>query len=365
MDDCSAKKVSESSITRDTKPLISIVSPVYNEELNLQRTYEEICVTFDQIGGDIDWEWIAVDDHSIDSSTQILEDLSQKDPRVRYIRFARNEGSHVAIAAGLQQSTGRCAAVLASDGQDPPGELLRMLGYWLEGYQIVWLARHQESKSGYMPSIYGRLWYALVRRLPGLKNQPAAGADAFLVDGNVVNVLRESSIRKVAITLFLRSLGFRQIDLLFEKRQRIAGTSSWTFKKKVQHMKNTLMYFTNLPIRFVTGLGFSISLVSACYAFYVFVYKMWVGQPQEGWASSMFVTSMGISVTMLLLGILGEYLWRIFEYSRKSLEYMIESRSDKPSIIISKHEYDMLEPLLSHVKEEHKLNMNSCVKIED
>ncbi|MFC2150173.1 glycosyltransferase family 2 protein [Calditrichota bacterium] len=336
-------------------PLVSIVTPVYNEEANLQEFYRELAEVLEKFEGKLTWEWLAVDDHSRDKSPEILQALSKNDKRVRFFRLAKNEGAHIAIGAGLSEAVGKCAIVLASDCQDPPAEILRMLGYWKEGYQVIWLVRDVSNKENYKPGMFARIWYSIVKNLPGLESQPATGSDVFLVDRVALDTLRKHSIRKVSVHLLLRSLGFRQINIPFDKRTRHAGTSSWTLKGKLKHIMNTVIYFTNYPIRFVTVVGFSVSFVSASYAAFVFARRFWLEQSPTGWASTMFVTSLSLSLTMLLLGILGEYIWRTFESSRESAEFSIEFRSDLPELELTEVEREALEELRLLVHPDHRL----------
>lgn len=308
---------------------LSIICPVFNESKNIPLLYESLRETLNNLS-DISWEFIPVDDHSTDDSLQQLRNISRKDQRVRYIRLAKNEGSHIAIAAGLMHATGKCAVVLAADLQDPPEEIPKMLQHWDKGYQIVWLVREQQKGSeGYHSTLFGKFWFWMASKLPGLSEMPATGSDMFLLDKKVLTALQNRNVRKTALPLIIRSLGFRQINLLYQKKQRLHGASKWTLGKKLRHVFNTIIAFTNFPIRLITILGFSFSGLAFGYSCFLFVHKFIAGQTVSGWHSLMIFNALAFSITTLLIGILGEYIWRIFENTKNTPNYLIEETSEE------------------------------------
>lgn len=303
---------------------ISIVTPIYNEEDNLQALFSEIKNMVEKQQG-FNWEWVAVDDHSSDMSRQILRDLSSQNEQVRYLRLSKNYGSHIAIAAGIAHASGDCIAVIASDLQDDPNEIERLIRHWQDGYQIVWLTRRLSGD--YSPDAFGRIWYWIIRHLQGLENTPATGSDAFLIDKTVSQALQKNNVRNVSIPLLIRSLGFRQINLEYNKKFRIAGTSNWSMTKKFLHVFNTLLTFSNFPARALSIIGTVTSLISLFFSFYIVIHRLVLNKSVLGWHSTMFIGSLAFSLIMIIVTIQNEYLWRIFENSRDTPSFIIEETS--------------------------------------
>ncbi len=304
--------------------MISIVSPVYNEKDNIEKFCSNVRNSMIEMG--TSWELVLIDDHSNDSTIDIIRQISEDDSRIKYYRLAKNEGSHVAIAAGISYAKGDCAIIMASDLQDDPSDILKLINYWKQGFQSVWLVR-DTTEGGYSPSIFGKVWYKIVRRLPGLSTMPAMGADMFLIDRKIIEALGHQNLRKVAVPLLIRSMGFRQINLTYKKNKRVHGKSSWTLKRKIIHVVNTILAFTNIPIRIISILGFSMSILSFLYACFLLIHKLIIGESVSGWHSLMVFNSLAFSMIMLVIGILGEYIWRTFELVRGPSVIFIEDSS--------------------------------------
>jgi dolichol-phosphate mannosyltransferase len=167
--------------------MISIVTPAFNEGANLPALYERLVTAMRDVGGD--WEWIVVDDHSRDETFSVIEALALRDARVRGFRLSRNSGSHVAIACGLHQVESDAAVMMAADLQDPPETLAAMVARWRQGAQVVWATRRvQPGESSHRG--FAALYYWMMRRLVGMTEMPARGADFFLLDRVVVDAFR-------------------------------------------------------------------------------------------------------------------------------------------------------------------------------
>jgi len=297
---------------------VSIVTPAFNEAESLPLLYARLKAALDPLA--IDWEWIVVDDHSRDGTVDVVERLASDDRRVRGIRFARNAGSHSAIACGLHHAAGASAVMLAADLQDPPEVIPRLMERWQAGAQVVWAARR--GRPGDRAHVgFAALYYWIMRRVSGLSAMPARGADCFLADRVVLDAFARLRERPVSVLALITWLGFRQETIEYDKHERQHGRSGWTLRKKVALVVESIVAFSDLPIRLcawagVLCLGVAVTLPIAG----LFL------QPSLGWsvlfAAAAFVGLAGVQ--LLSAGVLGAYLWRALEESRGRPPYVIE-----------------------------------------
>ncbi|BAE48914.1 glycosyltransferase family 2 protein [Paramagnetospirillum magneticum] len=307
--------------------LLSVVSPAHNEEQNLPVLHQRLKETLDQAG--IQWEWVVVDDHSSDSTFQILTGLADVDSRVRAIRFSRNFGSHKAILCGLQEARGDCAVVMSSDLQDPPEVILSLLEEWRRvGSQVVWAEREARGDTG-ANLWFAKLYYWLMRRVVDLPNLPPNGADVFLLDRFVVDTLLRFNEQHVSLIALLSWVGFRQSSILYRRGERLHGSSSWSLAKKLKLVIDSVTGFSYLPIRLMSGVGLVTALMGFAYALVVIGARLFGGQP-EGWSSLMVVLLVIGGIQMVMMGILGEYLWRALDQSRQRPPFVVEAKKTTP-----------------------------------
>ena len=312
------------------QPDLTIVTPIFNERDNLDALYTELTEALDAVD-DLRWEWLAVDDHSTDESTAWLRQKAADDPRVRFIRFAANRGSHMAIAAGLLEARGGCAVVMAADLQDPPACIGTMLDHWRAGQQVVWMVRAYEAGEERSAGFFPRLWYRIVSGLPGIDDFPKTGSDCFLVDRDVIEALRRQNLHRVAIPILIRTLGFRQINVDYRKRDRLHGHSKWTLRRKISHVYYTVLSFTPFPLR-------ALSLAAALVAALGFLGSLgWAifsggGGGQRTLGVLLALLFLTLSFAMGAVTMLSDYLWRTFEYSRKAPDFLIEETSPPPKV---------------------------------
>ena len=309
----------ESTIRR---PLLTIVTPAYNEAENLPVLYQRLRRVLDSI--DVDWEWIVVDDHSTDGTFEVLTRLAGQDGRLRGFRFSRNFGSHTAITCGFNHARGDCAIVMAADLQDPPEEIPHLLAEWQRGTQVVWAVRARREGEGTTYLGFARLYYALMRRTGALRDLPAAGADFFLVNRCVIDAFNQFHESHVSILALITWMGFRQATISYNKHARLHGRSGWNLEKKLKLVVDSITSFTYFPIRLMSYVGFTIALLGFLYAG-LLAFNALRGLPPQGWASLMVVVLILGGIQMVMLGVLGEYLWRALDESRRRPRYLIEA----------------------------------------
>jgi dolichol-phosphate mannosyltransferase len=302
--------------------LLSIVVPVFNEEANLTRLYESVTGVMRDVGG-CDWEFVFVDDGSRDGSFTVLERLRLRDQRVTAVRFARNFGSHVAIAAGIDYCRGDAAVILAADLQDPPELIREFVAKWRDGYDVVWGARTGRDDVAMRGSITA-LFYRLVRRF-AIPNYPAGGTGSFcLVSKRVLTTFRQCTERNRLTFGLIAWSGFRAAEVPYHRRVREAGRSSWTRGRLVKSAIDTFISFSFLPIRAISYFGLLVSLLSFLFGFYVIVNRLAFGTQVEGWTSVMLALLLLGGVQLTMIGVLGEYLWRILDEVRGRPLYVVE-----------------------------------------
>lgn len=309
--------------------LVSIVSPAHREEKNLPVLFQRLKDTLDPIDG-LNWEWIVVDDHSPDGTFTVMEQLAEQDKRVRSIRFSRNFGSHKAIMCGLAEARGDCAVVICSDLQDPPEVIPQLIEVWRhDAAQIVWGQRGQRRGDSSSSLAFANLYYLIMRKVVGLDNMPATGADVFLLDRHVIDTLDQFKEQHVSLIALLSWVGFRQSAITYDRQERLHGSSSWSLAKKIKLVVDSVTGFSYLPIRAISAIGLITALVGFLYALVVVMAALFGSQPQ-GWSSLMVVILVVGGLQMLTLGVLGEYIWRALDQSRQRPSWVIEQRTAKP-----------------------------------
>jgi dolichol-phosphate mannosyltransferase len=299
--------------------MISIVTPAFNEAANLPVLYERLVAAMRDVGGD--WEWIVVDDHSRDETFAVIEALALRDARVRGFRLSRNSGSHVAITCGLHQVDSDAAVMMAADLQDPPETLAAMVARWRQGAQVVWATRRARPGD---PSHRGfaAVYYWMMRRLVGMTEMPARGADFFLVDRVVVDAFRRFSERNVSVLALITWLGFRQEYVEYDKQQRVSGQSGWTLARKIKLVVDSITSFSGFPIRLCTYVGLMFLMCSLVLVLFAVALL-----PQLG-GGLLLVLSLIVGLAgfqLVALGIVGEYVWRALEETRRRPPYLIEA----------------------------------------
>ena len=307
-------------------PQLTIVIPVFNEEAVLPTLFERLSAFTEQLVPLVT-EVVLVDDHSADRSTELLREICRNDPRFRYVRLAKNSGSHVAILAGLAQTRSACAVFLAADLQDPPELILQMLDLWRAGNQVVWAVREERQGVSTIEIFLSHLFYRLLNLL-GEVNLPPRGSDFALLDRKAIDALLQSVGSDPSISGEIARLGFSSAQISYTKERRAAGDSKWTLKLKLKAFADAFVSFSYAPLRAMSYLGMLFSLLGFAYAVLVIVSRLLTRVPVQGWASLMVVVLVMGGVQMMMLGILGEYLWRTLEAARHRPIYFLEETSE-------------------------------------
>lgn len=306
--------------------MISIITPAYNESENLPVLYERIRTVLDNDA--LDFEWIIIDDHSNDGTYETVAAIKAEDSRVRAFRFSKNFGSHQAIRCGLDQCQGDAAIILAADLQDPPETIPQLLSKMEEGGDIVWAVRKKRDGVQKRSVMLSNAFYRIMRKTTRLQIPPS-GADFFLLRRNVIDVINQCRENNVNILFLISWVGFRQNQIFYTKESRLHGESGWTLRKKVKLAMDSMVSFSSVPLRIMSTLGVATSLVGFLYALYVVINNI-LGAPLTGWSSLMVAILLSSGVLMIMSGMLGEYIWRIFDQSKGRPGFIIEHQTDLP-----------------------------------
>ncbi len=304
----------------------SVVVPVYFNEENLPETIPTLLALGDRLA-DVSLELVFVDDGSRDRSLEILHEYQKRYPRIiKVVQLTKNFGSMSAIQAGLSVATGDCVGIIAADLQDPPELLVEMIEHWKKGTKAV-LSVRQGREDSFWEEFFARGFYALIRRW-AFKDYPAGGFDVCVIDRQLVDQLNNIHEKNSNIMSLIFWLGYRPILIPYVRRRRTKGKSRWTLTKKIKLFADSLVAFTYVPIRLLTVLGLLTALAAIGYAGMVFVIRLVYGAPVPGFAAIVILIALTAGIQMIMLGVLGEYLWRILDETRKRPLYVIDSIID-------------------------------------
>lgn len=289
----------------------SIVIPVYNEEDTLPELYRRLKAVMDGMDGQT--ELILVNDGSRDRSLDIMRDLHQLDPRVCYLSLARNFGHQVAVTAGLNFVRGQVVIVLDADLQDPPELIPTMIEKWQQGYQVVYAQRTQRRREKWLKRFTAYTFYRVLRHLADIEI-PTDSGDFCLMDRQVVDVLNSIPERNRYIRGLRAWVGFRQIAIQFERDPRFAGEVKYTFHKSLGLAINSIVSFSKVPLRLATYVGLIAATAAVLMAVLVLYWRITAPtSPITGFATILSASFFLGAVQMVCIGILGEYVGRIYE----------------------------------------------------
>jgi polyisoprenyl-phosphate glycosyltransferase len=303
--------------------LLSIVVPVYHNATSLPDLLVELQKVADKNPDDT-FEFIFVDDGSGDNSFEILNTLAQTESRMRVIKLSRNFGSNPAIMAGLSQAKGDAVAAIAADLQDPPALIHDMIQLWHDGKKVI-IAAREDREDPFPTSLLSDTFYKLFRRY-AINTMPERGFDFFLIDQQVCQLINDIQENNAYLMGLILWLGFDPHVLQYSRqaREEKYGQSMWTLTKKLKYFVDSFVAFSYFPIRMASGLGLLFSVLGLLYAGWVIVARLFLGIEAEGWASLMVVVLIAAGVQMLILGIIGEYMWRNLDETRRRPRFIIE-----------------------------------------
>lgn len=316
-----ADRVIASPTPQRGRQLLSVVVPVFNESAVLAAFYERASLALASIPG-FDYELIFVDDGSRDDSYAQLSALAAQDPRVRVVKFSRNFGHQIAITAGLDYARGDCVVFIDADLQDPPEVIAAMIDKWREGFEVVYGVRSDRDGEGRLKLLTASVFYRLLKAITRVEI-PVDVGDFRLIGRRAADQLRQLREKDRFVRGLVSWIGFRQTGLSYHRDKRFAGETKYPYSKMIKFALDGLTSFSSVPLKLATWLGYATSILAFVYLVSVLVQKM-LGQTVQGWATIMVVVLFMGGVQLISLGIIGEYLGRLFNESKPRPMYIVE-----------------------------------------
>lgn len=302
----------------------SIVIPVYFNEKSLNNTFNEIKTKVIEQNNKYNFELIFVDDGSGDNSFKILLELKSKYPDlIKIIKFSRNFGQFAAILAGYKNAAGKCVVNISADLQDPPELINKMVNLFFEEKYETVICTRVERDEGFYRRITSKIFYWLMRKLI-FKNMPLGGFDFFLISSRVKDIILSKNEANSFLQGQILWTGFKTKFIPYNRKNRDHGISRWTFPKKLKMLIDGVMSYSYFPIRLTSVLGGLISALGFIYAIIVVIARFTGNYPFKGYAPIVILILVLSGFQMLMLGIIGEYLWRTLDQTRNRPLYIIE-----------------------------------------
>lgn len=312
---------------KQTAVKYSIIVPMYNEEEVIEHTYERLKQVMDST--DESYELIFVNDGSKDRTVELISIIGDFDPNVRLINFSRNFGHQIAISAGMDYAQGDAIVVIDADLQDPPEVIIDMIAKWKEGYEVVYGKRLKRKGETAFKKLTAKFFYRILRGLTNV-DIPVDTGDFRLIDRKVCDVLRGLKEKNRFVRGLVSWIGFRQTMVEYEREERFAGETKYPLKKMIAFAIDGITSFSYKPLKMATYIGFALSLTSFLYLIVVIFQKLFTGSTIAGWASIVAVNLLFNGIILLLLGIIGEYIGRIYDESKNRPLYIVREVQGYP-----------------------------------
>ena len=304
-----------------SKPVYSVVIPAYNEQEVINETYKRLTATMTDMGEP--YELIFVNDGSKDDTARIISKFCAKDSSVRLMNFTRNFGHMAAISAGMEHARGDAIFIIDADLQDPPEVFPEMAAKWKEGYHVIYGKRKKRKGESAFKKASAKIFYRFLRRMTSVDLPPDTG-EFRLIDRKVcdaVNMLPEKS-------RYIRGLvswvGFKQIPVEYDREERFAGVTKYPLRKMITFAMDAITSFSHKPLKLATMIGFLISLLSFIYIIYVIYQHYFTDRTITGWASTIAAVLFTQGIVLMILGLMGEYIGRIYKEIQNRPNYIIQ-----------------------------------------
>ena len=303
-------------------PKLSVIIPCYYNEANIPVTVRELVANEARFPAEVSFEYVCVNDGSGDDTLGALRRAQAEFPgRIRIVDLAGNVGSYNAVVAGMAHATGNCLVVMTADMQDPPELMVQMYAHWQQGFKLVIGNRQNREETG-LAETMAKLFHWLMKNL-ALRNIPDGGFDFVFFDRQVAAEVLKLHERNSNVFYLMVWLGFAYVNIPYTRRRREVGRSRWTLSKKIKLFIDSLMAFSFVPIRAISGLGLGLGGISLLYGLYVILLKITHPDEPAGWTTLMVVVLVVSAFQMIALGVIGEYVWRGLDAARQRPLYVV------------------------------------------
>ena len=303
------------------KELLSIVVPMYFEEEVAQECYNRLTAVMNN--NNYNYELVFVNDGSTDRTLEILEQITIKDNRVKVINFARNFGHQIAVTAGIDYAKGDAIVVIDADLQDPPEVIPDLVNKWLEGYDIVYAKRKKRKGETWFKLLTAKYFYKFLNYMSDIEIPKDTG-DFRIIDRKVADVFRKMTERNRFVRGMFSWIGFSQTYIEYERDERFAGETKYPLKKMIKFASDGIIAFSSKPLRIVMALGSTAVLISILLLIYSILVRLFGHEVQPGWASIMVAITFFSGIQLLGLGIVGQYIARIYDESKNRPIYIVK-----------------------------------------
>ncbi|QIW21052.1 glycosyltransferase family 2 protein [Bacillus thuringiensis] len=301
--------------------LISVVVPMYFEEEVAQECYNRLKSVMLQ--NDINYEFVFVNDGSTDRTMEILSEIAANDYRTKIVNFARNFGHQIAVTAGIAAAKGDAIVIIDADLQDPPEVIPELIAKWEEGYEVVYAKRKQRKGETWFKLLTAKYFYKFLNYMSDI-DIPKDTGDFRIIDRKVADVFNQMTERNRFIRGMMSWVGFRQTYVEYERDERFAGETKYPLKKMIKFASDGIIAFSTKPLRIVMTLGLLSVLISIIVLLYTITVKIISTGTQTGWASIMVAITFFSGIQLLGLGIVGQYIARIYDESKNRPIYIVK-----------------------------------------
>lgn len=303
--------------------MISVIIPAYNEAENITVLFRKVSEQLESMGSH---EIIFVDDGSTDSTLKVIKDLARTENALKFISFSRNFGHQKALKAGLDNARGDCVISMDADLQHPPELIATLIEKWKEGYDIVYTVKKDVETVGFFKKSTSKLFYKIINKISTV-DIPIGSADFRLLDRKVVEELRKFKENWLFIRGIVAWLGYRQVGIEYIAKARQAGTSKYSLRKMISFAIQGITSFSILPLRISIIMGLIISFCSFLYATYALLAKYYLNKAIQGWTSILVSVLFLGGVQLIFLGLIGEYLGKMFIETKQRPTYIIREKN--------------------------------------
>jgi dolichol-phosphate mannosyltransferase len=305
-----------------SNPTVSIVIPIMNEEGNIARLIERLRLSLAEYGNH---EIIFVDDGSNDETLSVIKKYREDDKRIKFLSFSRNFGHQSALKAGLDASDGDCVISMDGDLQHPPELINEMISIWMQGYDIVYTVRQDKNQTSLLKRKTSQFFYKLLNRLSDIQIDQGV-ADFRLLDRNIVDMVSRFQENPLFFRGIIKWMGFRQYALTYSPEQRSWGVTKYSFRKMMRFAVLGITSFSVKPLQISTVIGTIIAIKSLGYGIYALLMKILTDATVPGWTSMLIIVSFIGGIQLIMLGILGVYLGKLFIESKRRPSYLVKEQ---------------------------------------
>lgn len=305
------------------KTVFSVVIPVFNEEEVIQESYKRLKQVMDSTQEK--YEIIFINDGSKDQTLELLEKIQSKDKDCKVINFSRNFGHQMAITAGMDHARGEAVVVIDADLQDPPEVILQMIEKWKQGYHVVYGKRSKRKGETLFKRLTASFFYRSLNRLTDVKI-PLDVGDFRLLDRKICDVMKRIHERNRFVRGLVSWMGFKQTSVEYVRKERWAGKTKYPLTKMLRFAFNAIFSFSDRPLKIATFFGSSVSFAGFIYLLYILYLRLFTERTVQGWTSIVSLTLIFNGITLLFLGIIGEYIGRIYDEAKNRPPYIVQDK---------------------------------------